>query len=187
MIESHLSSELASHAQASVWLVTQNYKKSFFISAFCTNLFPLWKVCKCAVKLSSTCDCFNFPKRTIWTISPLFLSHIWIVTYTHTTGFTLQGGPDGVLHFDYCHYPVSAWVYSVSLSLLVVRKLQEFELPYVSITSLRSSDFHIILRKRYPPPAHIMLLLCLLNCNYSSDSVFLFESCKAAVHMHVYW
>eukprot|EP00064_Thunnus_orientalis_P017486 superscaffoldBa00003726_g17569 len=31
----------------------------------------------------------------------------------------------------------------------VVRKLQEFELPYVSITSLRSSEFHILLRKSY--------------------------------------
>uniref|UniRef100_A0A673W8B4 Sorting nexin 17 n=1 Tax=Salmo trutta TaxID=8032 RepID=A0A673W8B4_SALTR len=28
-------------------------------------------------------------------------------------------------------------------------KLQEFELPYVSVTSLRSSEFHIILRKSY--------------------------------------
>lgn len=43
----------------------------------------------------------------------------------------------------------------VSLSLSVVRKLQEFELPYVSISSLQSSDFHILLRKRYSPPAHI--------------------------------
>uniref|UniRef100_A0A8D0CT28 Sorting nexin 17 n=1 Tax=Sander lucioperca TaxID=283035 RepID=A0A8D0CT28_SANLU len=32
---------------------------------------------------------------------------------------------------------------------LFVRKLQEFELPYVSITSLRSSEFHILLRKSY--------------------------------------
>ncbi|XP_075940250.1 sorting nexin-17 isoform X1 [Anarhichas minor] len=31
--------------------------------------------------------------------------------------------------------------------LSFVRKLQEFELPYVSITSLRSSEFHILLRK----------------------------------------
>uniref|UniRef100_A0A8D3AJ61 Sorting nexin 17 n=1 Tax=Scophthalmus maximus TaxID=52904 RepID=A0A8D3AJ61_SCOMX len=31
----------------------------------------------------------------------------------------------------------------------IVRKLQEFELPYVSITSLRSSEFHILLRKSY--------------------------------------
>uniref|UniRef100_A0AAY4AYH8 PX domain-containing protein n=1 Tax=Denticeps clupeoides TaxID=299321 RepID=A0AAY4AYH8_9TELE len=30
-----------------------------------------------------------------------------------------------------------------------VRKLQEFELPYVSVTSLRSPDFHIVLRKSY--------------------------------------
>ncbi|ROL09252.1 Sorting nexin-17 [Anabarilius grahami] len=30
-----------------------------------------------------------------------------------------------------------------------VRKLQEFELPYVSITSLHSPDFHIVLRKSY--------------------------------------
>uniref|UniRef100_A0AAQ5XN66 Sorting nexin-17 n=1 Tax=Amphiprion ocellaris TaxID=80972 RepID=A0AAQ5XN66_AMPOC len=37
-------------------------------------------------------------------------------------------------------------------SLTFVRKLQEFELPYVSITSLRSSEFHIVLRKRYEPP-----------------------------------
>uniref|UniRef100_A0A672FE78 Sorting nexin-17 n=1 Tax=Salarias fasciatus TaxID=181472 RepID=A0A672FE78_SALFA len=34
-------------------------------------------------------------------------------------------------------------------SLTFVRKLQEFELPYVSITSLRSSEFHIVLRKSY--------------------------------------
>lgn len=33
--------------------------------------------------------------------------------------------------------------------LTFVRKLQEFELPYVSITSLQSSDFHILLRKSY--------------------------------------
>uniref|UniRef100_A0A4W5RHA4 Sorting nexin-17 n=1 Tax=Hucho hucho TaxID=62062 RepID=A0A4W5RHA4_9TELE len=33
--------------------------------------------------------------------------------------------------------------------LTCVRKLQEFELPYVSVTSLRSSEFHIILRKSY--------------------------------------
>uniref|UniRef100_A0A668AG11 Sorting nexin-17 n=1 Tax=Myripristis murdjan TaxID=586833 RepID=A0A668AG11_9TELE len=33
--------------------------------------------------------------------------------------------------------------------LTFVRKLQEFELPYVSITSLRSSEFHILLRKSY--------------------------------------
>uniref|UniRef100_A0AAX7VG04 PX domain-containing protein n=1 Tax=Astatotilapia calliptera TaxID=8154 RepID=A0AAX7VG04_ASTCA len=33
--------------------------------------------------------------------------------------------------------------------LSVVRKLQEFELPYVSITSSRSSEFHIVLRKSY--------------------------------------
>lgn len=30
----------------------------------------------------------------------------------------------------------------------VVRKLQEFELPYVSVTSLHNSEFRIILRKR---------------------------------------
>uniref|UniRef100_A0A669F1B7 Sorting nexin-17 n=1 Tax=Oreochromis niloticus TaxID=8128 RepID=A0A669F1B7_ORENI len=34
-------------------------------------------------------------------------------------------------------------------SLSFVRKLQEFELPYVSITSSRSSEFHIVLRKSY--------------------------------------
>ncbi|KAM3838249.1 sorting nexin-17-like, partial [Diretmus argenteus] len=33
--------------------------------------------------------------------------------------------------------------------LTFVRKLQEFELPYVSITSLQSSEFHILLRKSY--------------------------------------
>uniref|UniRef100_A0A3P9LT85 Sorting nexin-17 n=1 Tax=Oryzias latipes TaxID=8090 RepID=A0A3P9LT85_ORYLA len=33
--------------------------------------------------------------------------------------------------------------------LTFVRKLQEFELPYVSITSLQSSEFHIVLRKSY--------------------------------------
>ncbi|XP_061559786.1 sorting nexin-17 isoform X2 [Phycodurus eques] len=33
--------------------------------------------------------------------------------------------------------------------LTFVRKLQEFELPYVSITSLHSSQFHILLRKSY--------------------------------------
>uniref|UniRef100_A0A3B4DBD6 Sorting nexin-17 n=1 Tax=Pygocentrus nattereri TaxID=42514 RepID=A0A3B4DBD6_PYGNA len=30
-----------------------------------------------------------------------------------------------------------------------VRKLQEFELPYVSVTSLRNPDYHIVLRKSY--------------------------------------
>lgn len=30
----------------------------------------------------------------------------------------------------------------------VVRKLQEFELPYVSVTSLHNPEFQIILRKR---------------------------------------
>uniref|UniRef100_A0A8C6NHJ0 Sorting nexin-17 n=1 Tax=Nothobranchius furzeri TaxID=105023 RepID=A0A8C6NHJ0_NOTFU len=34
-------------------------------------------------------------------------------------------------------------------SLTFVRKLQEFELPYVSITSLQNSEFHIVLRKSY--------------------------------------
>ncbi|XP_038840363.1 sorting nexin-17 [Salvelinus namaycush] len=33
--------------------------------------------------------------------------------------------------------------------LTFVRKLQDFELPYVSVTSLRSSEFHIALRKSY--------------------------------------
>nr|XP_061806891.1 sorting nexin-17-like isoform X2 [Nerophis lumbriciformis] len=33
--------------------------------------------------------------------------------------------------------------------LTFVRKLQEFELPYVSITSLHSSEYHILLRKSY--------------------------------------
>uniref|UniRef100_A0A8C3ADW2 Sorting nexin-17 n=1 Tax=Cyclopterus lumpus TaxID=8103 RepID=A0A8C3ADW2_CYCLU len=37
----------------------------------------------------------------------------------------------------------------VDEGLTFVRKLQEFELPYVSITSLRSSEFHILLRKSY--------------------------------------
>uniref|UniRef100_A0AAQ5XBB7 Sorting nexin-17 n=1 Tax=Amphiprion ocellaris TaxID=80972 RepID=A0AAQ5XBB7_AMPOC len=41
-------------------------------------------------------------------------------------------------------------------SLTFVRKLQEFELPYVSITSLRSSEFHIVLRKR----RNNLLLFC---------------------------
>ncbi|NWY07693.1 SNX17 protein, partial [Nothoprocta ornata] len=36
-----------------------------------------------------------------------------------------------------------------SPSLAVVRKLQEFELPYVSVTSLHSPEFRIILRKSY--------------------------------------
>lgn len=35
-----------------------------------------------------------------------------------------------------CHFPA------------VVRKLQEFELPYVSVTSLHNPEFRIILRKR---------------------------------------
>ncbi|CAL8312930.1 unnamed protein product [Lota lota] len=38
---------------------------------------------------------------------------------------------------------------SVDGGLTFVRKLQEFELPYVSITSLRSIEFHILLRKSY--------------------------------------
>uniref|UniRef100_A0A8C4ZII3 Sorting nexin-17 n=1 Tax=Gadus morhua TaxID=8049 RepID=A0A8C4ZII3_GADMO len=38
---------------------------------------------------------------------------------------------------------------SVDGGLTFVRKLQEFELPYVSITSLRSTEFHILLRKSY--------------------------------------
>lgn len=33
--------------------------------------------------------------------------------------------------------------------VVVVRKLQEFELPYVSVTSLCNPDYHIVLRKRY--------------------------------------
>ncbi|XP_046877206.1 sorting nexin-17 isoform X2 [Hypomesus transpacificus] len=33
--------------------------------------------------------------------------------------------------------------------LTFVRKLQEFELPYVSVSSLHSSEFHIVLRKSY--------------------------------------
>ncbi|KAJ3606490.1 hypothetical protein NHX12_026011 [Muraenolepis orangiensis] len=37
---------------------------------------------------------------------------------------------------------------SVDGGLTFVRKLQEFELPFVSITSLRSTEFHILLRKR---------------------------------------
>lgn len=41
---------------------------------------------------------------------------------------------------------------SAFFPLSVVRKLQEFELPYVSITSSRSSEFHIVLQKRYVPP-----------------------------------
>lgn len=50
---------------------------------------------------------------------------------------------------------------SPCVSVSVVRKLQEFELPYVSISSLQSSDFHILLRKRYWPPAHITIpILC---------------------------
>lgn len=32
--------------------------------------------------------------------------------------------------------------------LSVMRKLQEFELPYVSVTSLRNPEYKIILRKR---------------------------------------
>lgn len=38
---------------------------------------------------------------------------------------------------------------SVDGGLTFVRKLQEFELPFVSITSLRSTEFHILLRKSY--------------------------------------
>lgn len=64
-----------------------------------------------------------------------------------------------------------------SASLLVVRKLQEFELPYISISSLRNSEFHILLRKRYPPPAHIMTLNFITSfrvpfsiCNYNCSS-----------------
>uniref|UniRef100_A0A674MA00 Sorting nexin-17 n=1 Tax=Takifugu rubripes TaxID=31033 RepID=A0A674MA00_TAKRU len=38
---------------------------------------------------------------------------------------------------------------SVDGGVTFVRKLQEFELPYVSISSLQSSDFHIVLRKSY--------------------------------------
>lgn len=49
--------------------------------------------------------------------------------------------------------------------LSVVRKLQEFELPYVSITSSRSSEFHIVLRKRYVPPlVHIMSMNLITSC-----------------------
>ncbi|XP_064411583.1 sorting nexin-17 [Latimeria chalumnae] len=43
--------------------------------------------------------------------------------------FLIRDGKDGVFSF--------------------VRKLQEFELPYVSITSLRNSDYQIVLRKSY--------------------------------------
>lgn len=82
-----------------------------------------------------------------------------------------------------CPWDSSCTCASLSLSvfLSVVRKLQEFELPYVSITSLRSPEFHILLRKRYPPPVHIMIFelqhvlpssaLLHIHCNYSHDSV----------------
>ncbi|KAM4041605.1 sorting nexin-17 [Anomaloglossus baeobatrachus] len=39
-------------------------------------------------------------------------------------------------------------------SFSFVRKLQEFELPYVSVTSLRSRDYKIILRKSYWDPSY---------------------------------
>lgn len=38
--------------------------------------------------------------------------------------------------------------HTLLFSSVVVRKLQEFELPYVSVTSLRSHEYKIVLRKR---------------------------------------
>ena len=42
-----------------------------------------------------------------------------------------------------CPEPLLSWCFPA-----VVRKLQEFELPYVSVTSLHNHEFRIILRKR---------------------------------------
>lgn len=54
-------------------------------------------------------------------------------------------------------------IHFLSLSLVclshcttVVRKLQEFELPYVSVTSLHNPDYHIVLRKRYTRPQRLL-------------------------------
>ena len=51
----------------------------------------------------------------------------------------LVGGPVG----SCCPEPLLSCCFPA-----VVRKLQEFELPYVSVTSLHNSEFRIILRKR---------------------------------------
>lgn len=76
----------------------------------------------------------------------------------------------------------------LSFPLSVVRKLQEFELPYVSITSLQSSEFHILLRKRYQPPArnitkHHFIIHKLLSSTFRVDEIHCREfllSCRAA-------
>lgn len=48
--------------------------------------------------------------------------------------------------------PLSFMTFSFSFLFffkpIVVRKLQEFELPYVSVASLRSQEYKIMLRKR---------------------------------------
>lgn len=49
----------------------------------------------------------------------------------------------------------------------VVRKLQEFELPYVSVTSLRNPDYHIVLRKRYTMTS-VCHEACLLATHFTS-------------------
>lgn len=54
-------------------------------------------------------------------------------------GTLAGGGPVG----SHCPEPLLSCCFPA-----VVRKLQEFELPYVSVTSLHNPEFRIILRKR---------------------------------------
>lgn len=44
--------------------------------------------------------------------------------------------------------PLNLDIFFFFFKPIVVRKLQEFELPYVSVTSLRSQEYKIVLRKR---------------------------------------
>ena len=51
-------------------------------------------------------------------------------------------------HFPRAFPPLSL-TFSFFFKPIVVRKLQEFELPYVSITSLQSQECKIVLSKSY--------------------------------------
>lgn len=92
------------------------------------------------LKVSSVCCCFppavaqSFEKQETHTCSCINL-----------LGLSTWSSPILPLLSPSLSEPPSV---TLSLSPSVVRKLQEFELPYVSISSLQSSEFHILLRKR---------------------------------------